>query len=181
MSTSEAVRSRTITWDDPGRLAARGRELSGLELLKEIMAGEIPAPPIALLMGFQPIEVEQGRAVFTALPGPEHYSPLGAVHGGLAATLLDTVMACAVHTGLEAGVGYTTVELSLNYVRPITEATGPIRAEGRVVHLGSRIATAEGQVHAEGDGRLLAHGTTTILILRSAQRPDQDPSPRPAP
>lgn len=181
MSTSEAIRSRTITWEDPSALAARGRELSGLELMRAIMSGEVAAPPIALLMGFAPVELEEGHVVFGAVPGAEHYSPLGTVHGGLAATLLDTVMACAVHTRLPAGVGYTTVELSINYVRPITAETGPIRAEGTAIHVGSRLATAEGRVHTEADGRLLAHGTTTLLVLRPAQRPDQDSNLGPTP
>lgn len=151
-------------------------ELSGLELMRGIMDGSIPPPPMATLMGFEPIEVDAGRAVFAATPGPEHYSPLGAVHGGFAATLLDTVMGCAVQSGLEAGAGYTTVELSLNYVRPITAETGPVRAEGHVVHLGARLATAEGRLTDE-DGRLLAHGTTTIMVLgRSGTGATQEPS-----
>ena len=145
-------------------------ELSGLDLMRGIMDGSIPPPPIATLMGFAPVEIEAGHVVFAATPGPQHYSPIGAVHGGFAATLLDTVMGCAVHTGLEAGAGYTTVELSLNYVRPITVDTGPVRAEGSVVHLGARLATAEGRLAGE-DGRLLAHGTTTIMVLgRSGAR-----------
>jgi uncharacterized protein (TIGR00369 family) len=158
-----------------------GRELDGMALMRGIMDGSIPPPPIATLMGFAPVELERGRAVFEAHPGPEHYSPIGAVHGGLAATLLDTVMACAVQTRLPARVGYTTVELSVNYIRPITDETGPIRAEGTVVHLGSRLATAEGRVHAVADGRLLAHGTTTIMVLRPDQRPDQDSNLGPTP
>jgi len=181
MSAPAAAGSRLVTWEDPSRLAAAGRELSGLQLMRGIMSGELPPPPIAVLMGFAPVEVEEGRAVFAARPGEEHYNPIGAVHGGLAATLLDTVMGCAVHSALPAGVGYTTIELSVNYVRAITGDTGPVRAEGKLVHLGGRVATAEGRVHAEADGRLLAHGTTTILVLRPAQRPDQDSNLGPTP
>jgi uncharacterized protein (TIGR00369 family) len=103
--------------------------------------------------------------VFAAVPGPEHYNPIGSVHGGLAATLLDSAMGCAVHSTLPAGVGYTTLELKVNFTRPITSETGRILCEGTVVHRGGRVATAEGRVFAEADGKLLAHGTTTCLIL----------------
>jgi uncharacterized protein (TIGR00369 family) len=139
--------------------------LTGLEVLRAIAAGELPGAPIAKLLGFAPVEAQEGRVVFTALPGPEHYNPIGSVHGGLAATLLDSAMGCAVHSTLPAGVGYTTLELKVNFVRPITAETGRILCEGTIVHGGGRVATAEGRVFAEADGRLLAHGTTTCLIL----------------
>jgi uncharacterized protein (TIGR00369 family) len=139
--------------------------MTGLELLRAIAAGEAPGAPIAELMGFEPVEAQEGRVVFAAVPGPEHYNPIGAVHGGLAATLLDSAMGCAVHTTLPEGVGYTTLELKVNYTRPITSDTGRIVCEGNVLHRGSRVATAEGRVIAERTGKLLAHGTTTCLIL----------------
>jgi uncharacterized protein (TIGR00369 family) len=139
--------------------------VTGLEVLRAIAAGEIPGAPIAELLGFAPVEAEEGRVVFAAVPGEKHYNPLGTVHGGLAATLLDSAMGCAVHSTLPAGVGYTTLELKVNFTRPITSETGRILCEGTVVHRGGRVATAEGRVHAEADGRLLAHGTTTCLIL----------------
>jgi uncharacterized protein (TIGR00369 family) len=139
--------------------------MTGLELLRAIAAGEAPGAPIAELMGFEPVEAEEGRVVFAAVPGPEHYNPLGAVHGGLAATLLDSAMGCAVHTTLPEGVGYTTLELKVNFTRPITSGTGRIVCEGKVLHRGGRVATAEGRVVAERSGKLLAHGTTTCLIL----------------
>ena len=139
--------------------------MTGLEFLQAIAAGDVPGAPIATLMGFEPVEAEEGRVVFAALPGPQHYNPIGSVHGGLAATLLDSAMGCAVHTTLPEGMGYTTLELKVNYTRPITTATGRIICEGTVVHRGGRVATAEGRVIAEDSAKLLAHGTTTCLIV----------------
>jgi uncharacterized protein (TIGR00369 family) len=150
---------------DPLALAARGLELSGLEYIQAIFAGELPPPPIAELIGFRLVEVAEGSAVFEMEPGPQHYNPIGSVHGGIALTLLDSAMGCAVHTTLERGVGYTTLEVKTNFVRPITADTGLIRCEGAVVHRGARIATAEGKLSDPG-GKLLAHGTTTCLIFR---------------
>jgi uncharacterized protein (TIGR00369 family) len=150
---------------DPLALAARGRELSGMEYVRQIFDGELPPPPIADLMGFRGVEFDHGRAIFEMTPGPQHYNPIGTVHGGVALTLLDSAMGCAVHTTLEAGVGYTTLEVKTNFVRAITADTGLIRCEGTVVHSGSRIATAEGRL-TDAAGRLLAHGTTTCLIIR---------------
>ena len=149
---------------DPVARAARGRELSGIEYVRQIFDGELPPPPISQLMGFRGVEFEHGRAVFEMTPGPEHYNPIGSVHGGIALTLLDSAMGCAVHTTLAAGVGYTTLEVKTNFVRPITAETGVIRCEGTVIHGGSRIATAEGKL-VDGAGKLLAHGTTTCLIF----------------
>jgi uncharacterized protein (TIGR00369 family) len=139
--------------------------VTGLEFLRAIAAGELPGAPIAELLGFAPVEAEEGRVVFAAVPDARHYNPIGTVHGGLAATLLDSAMGCAVHSTLPAGAGYTTLELKVNFTRPITTETGRILCEGTVVHRGGRVATAEGRVFAEADGKLLAHGTTTCLIL----------------
>jgi uncharacterized protein (TIGR00369 family) len=141
------------------------KAMTGLEVLRAIAAGEVPGAPIAELLGFEPVEAEEGRVVFAAVPSQEHYNPIGTVHGGLAATLLDSAMGCAVHSTLPAGVGYTTLELKVNFVRPITTETGRILCEGTVVHRGGRVATAEGRVFAEADGALLAHATTTCLIF----------------
>jgi uncharacterized protein (TIGR00369 family) len=149
----------------PVELAARGLELAGIDYVRAIFAGELPPPPIAELMGFRGIEAEPGRAVFEIVPGEQHYNPIGSVHGGVALTLLDSAMGCAVHTLLEAGVGYTTLEVKANFVRPILADTGVVRCEGTVLHAGSRVATAEGRV-VDGAGKLLAHGTTTCLIFR---------------
>ena len=139
--------------------------MTGLEMLRAIAAGELPGAPIAELLGFEPVEAEEGRVVFAAVPGRRHYNPIGTVHGGLAATLLDSAMGCAVHSTLPSGVGYTTLELKVNFTRPITSDTGRILCEGELVHRGGRVATAEGRVVAEATGKLLAHGTTTCLIL----------------
>ena len=155
----------SVSGIDPRELAARGRELSGMEYVRLIFAGELPPPPIATLMGFRGVEAEAGRAVFELTPGDEHYNPIGSVHGGIALTLLDSAMGCAVHTLLEAGVGYATLEVKANFTRPITTETGLVRCEGTVLHAGSRVATAEGRV-VDAAGKLLAHGTTTCLILR---------------
>jgi uncharacterized protein (TIGR00369 family) len=149
---------------DPREVAARGLELSGMDYIGAILGGELPAPPIAELMGFRLVEAEPGRAVFEMEPGAEHYNPIGSVHGGIAMTLLDSAMGCAVHTTLEAGTRYTSLEVKTNFVRPITAEMGTIRCEGTVLHKGSRIATAEGKV-TDASGRLLAHGTTTCLIM----------------
>ena len=140
-------------------------ESSGLETIKAIFAGRLPPPPIAELMGFRGVEVELGRAVFEFEPGPQHYNPIGSVHGGVAMTLLDSAMGCAIHSMLDAGVRYTTLEVKTSFVRAMTVDTGLVRCEGTVLHSGSRVATAEGRV-LDGEGKLLAHVTTTCLILR---------------
>ncbi|MBN9490940.1 MAG: PaaI family thioesterase [Alphaproteobacteria bacterium] len=140
------------------------RGMDGLTLFDEIRAGRLPAPPLAKVLGFWIDEVEAGRVVFAYEPVIDHYNPIGSVHGGIAATLLDSVMGCSVHTQLKAGVGYTTVEIKINYVRAMTDKTGRVRAEGKVINLGSRIATAEGRL-TDAAGKLLAHGTTTCLLF----------------
>jgi len=147
-------------------IAQSARQLSGLDYMRALIAGEVPAPPIAELMGFDLVEVDEGYALFRGEPGEQHLNPIGSVHGGFAATLLDSALGCAVHTTLPAGVGYSTLELSVNLVRGITPATGPVLAEGHIVHAGRRTATAEAKLHAEDGGALLAHATTTCLILR---------------
>jgi uncharacterized protein (TIGR00369 family) len=139
--------------------------VTGLEVLRAIAAGELPGAPIAELLGFEPIEAEEGRVVFAAVPEAKHYNPIGSVHGGLAATLLDSAMGCAVHSTLPAGVGYTTLELKVNFTRPITAETGRILCEGNLVHRGGRVATGRAGSFAEATGKLLPHGTTTCLIL----------------
>ena len=140
------------------------RGLDGLALFQGLMGGRFPAPPITRVLGFKLAEVEFGRVVFTYTPVFDHYNPLGTVHGGIAATLLDSVMGCSIHTTLKAGIGYTTVEIKVNYVRAMTDKTGPVKVEGRTINVGSRIATAEGKVY-DSAGKLLAHGTTTCLIF----------------
>ena len=159
-------RTLAVSWADPRALAEAGRGLSGLEYLRKIVAGELPRPPISALMNFGLVELGEGYAVFGVEPAEYHYNPIGVVHGGLAATLLDSAMGCAVHSMLPAGAGYTTLEIKVNFVRPMTAETGPVRCEAKLIHLGGRTATAEGRVVDEG-GKLYAHGTTTCLIFRS--------------
>jgi len=150
---------------NPLAIAASAAEMDGLAFIRAIAAGEIPPAPIAELLGFADIpEVEEGRVVFRGTPTSHHYNPIGTVHGGLAMTLLDSAMGCAVHTTLPAGTAYTSLEVKANFVRAITVDRGPLLAIGQVVHRGSRIATAEGRVVAEETGKLLAHATTTCLL-----------------
>jgi uncharacterized protein (TIGR00369 family) len=142
----------------------QARAVDGLTLMMGIMEGRFPAPPIAKALGFAMTSVEPGRVTFDYEPVFDHYNPLGSVHGGIAATLLDSVMGCCIHTTLKAGTGFTTLEIKINYVRAMTDKTGPVRAEGKVINVGSRIATSEGRL-TDASGKLLAHGTTTCLIF----------------
>ena len=140
------------------------REFSGLEIFRKLIAGELPYPPIADTMGFMLISADKGHVVFQGTPGHRHYNPIGSVHGGFAATLLDSCVGCAVHTTLEAGQGYTTLELKVNYVRALTARVGPVRAEGKVIHVGKQVATAEGRI-VDARGKLYAHASTTCLVF----------------
>ena len=142
----------------------QARTMDGLTLFKGLLEGRFPAPPISKALGFRVSEVELGRVAFEYTPVFDHYNPLGTVHGGIAATLLDSVMGCSIHTTLKAGSGFTTLEIKVNYVRAMTDKTGPVKAEGKVINVGSRIATSEGRLY-DGAGKLLAHGTTTCLIF----------------
>lgn len=161
----ETTRERTLVWQDPVATAAEGAKLAGIEYVNAISSGELPPPPIAVLMRMHPVEVEPGRAVFEGEPGEEHYNPIGVVHGGYAATLLDSVLGCAVHTTLEAGTAYTTLTLEMKLVRPITRETGKVRAEGEVLHRGRRQATAQARLLDAETGKLLAHATSTCMII----------------
>ena len=158
------ARTLTVEWSDPAALANTGRTMAGIDFLRAIRDGRLPAPPIAQLMGFRLAEVEPGRAVFEVTPGEQHYNPIGVVHGGLAMTLLDSAMGVCIHTRLPPGTGYTTLEAKTNLVRTITSQTGKLRAIGKVVHLGSRVATAEGRLE-DAAGKLYAHATTTCIVL----------------
>jgi uncharacterized protein (TIGR00369 family) len=160
-----ASRSRTIEWQDPLASSAIGTEMAGLDYVRAIQSGEIPPPPIAVVMNFSIEALEEGRAVFVGEPGEEHYNPIGVVHGGYASTILDSALGCAVHTTCPAGVGYTSQTLEVKYLRPITSDTGPVRAEAVVVHRGRRNAVSEAKLTAVETGKLLAMGTSTCLIL----------------
>jgi uncharacterized protein (TIGR00369 family) len=139
--------------------------LTGLEMLQAMAEGRLPAPTMAKTLGFRIVEVSRGAALFEADAGPHLLNPLGTVHGGLALTLIDTAAGCAVHTTLDAGIGYTTVETKVNFTSAIRADSGTIRAEGRVVAEGRQICTAEGRI-VSAQGKLLAHGTSTLMILR---------------
>jgi uncharacterized protein (TIGR00369 family) len=138
--------------------------LTGFELLTRIMDGTLPAPPIQRALDFRLIKVERGSTVFAGIPRYDFYNPLDSVHGGYTAALLDSCMSCAVHSTLDAGYNYSTLEVKINYVRPILAETGEVHAEGKIVSAGRRIATAEGRLVDSG-GKLYAHGTTTCLIF----------------
>ena len=159
-------RSRTYSWDDPEALRDAGSKLSGLEFIKAVFEGKLPAPPIAATMDFTGAEAEEGRVVFAGEAGEFLYNPIGVVHGGFAMTILDSAMGCAVHTTLSVGEAYTTLETKVNFVRPITLETGRLRCDGTIVHRGGTVATAEGRLVAEGTGKLLAHGTSTCLVFK---------------
>ena len=158
-------RTRTITWEDPRALAKSAAGLSGMEYLQKIISGEFPPPPIGVLMNFRIAELSEGHAVFAVEPAEYHYNPIGVVHGGVAATLLDSAMGCAIHSTLPAGATYTTLEIKVNFIRAMTSETGLVRCEANTIHVGGRTATAEGKIIDEL-GKIYAHGTTTCIIFR---------------
>ena len=158
-------RSRTFSWEDPIAIRDAGLTMSGLEFIKAVFEGKLPPPPIAATMDISGAEAEFVKAVFVGEPGEFLYNPIGVVHGGFAMTILDSAMGCAIQTTLAAGERYTSLETSVNFVRPITTETGRVRCEGTVLHRGGRVATAEGKLIAEKTGKLLAHGSTTCLVI----------------
>ncbi len=162
-------RTRTYSWNDPLTLLTEAAGLSGLEVMRQMVAGRFPQPPIGATLGFRLVEADHGRAVFECEPAEFHYNPIGTVHAGLASTLLDSAMGCAFVTTLDAGVGWTTLELKANFTRALTADTGPVRCVGRVVHPGRTVATTEARLE-DAEGRLYAHGTSTILVLRDVSR-----------
>ncbi|TAM11570.1 MAG: PaaI family thioesterase [Nevskiaceae bacterium] len=156
------VRARLSASDaEPKRQAL---SLSGMEVFEAIFAGELPPPPIGDTLDFVPIHIEPGIAVFQGRPQRRHYNPLGTVHGGWFATLLDSAVGCAVHSTLPSGKGYTTLELKVNMLRPLSERVPLVRAEGKLIHAGRQVAVAEGRIVGP-DGKLYAHATTTCLIF----------------
>jgi len=161
---SQMQRSITISWDDPMAAFAAGKGLSGLQYMEKLIAGEIAPPPIMKLIGYDLVEVAPGHAVFATTPAEQHYNPIGVVHGGIAMTLLDSAMGCAVHTTLPRGMGYTTLEVKINLVRAITRETGQLRAIGKVIHQGRSTATAEARLE-DAAGKLYAHSTTTCILI----------------
>ncbi len=170
-AAQDPVRSRTVTWEDPAIGIAAGGRMRGIDYLRAMAEGRIPIPALLPLLGIEPEEVEEGRVVFSLVPAEYHYNPMGGVHGGVSATLFDSAMGCAVLSTLPAGKRFTTLELHVNFVRGMTAASGRVRCEGRVLHAGSRIATAEARLVGD-DGRLYGHATSTCMILdgREAER-----------
>jgi uncharacterized protein (TIGR00369 family) len=167
------VKSRTFSWEDPLPLAAAAADgRTGLEFIRAVGAGELPAPPIAQLLGMEIDEVAEGRAVFALTPAEWMFNPIGSVHGGIAATLLDSCMGCAVHTTLPARTGYTTGDLQVRYLRGMSAETGRVLAEGTAVHVGRRQATAEGRLYVESTGKVIATATTGCVIIA----PDPGPA-----
>lgn len=162
--TRQAMRSRTFTWSDPALTVASVGTSSGLEMLAAMRDGKLPAPPILQLVGGTGFEVEEGK-VTVFMPAAEfHYNPLGTVHGGIIATLLDTAAGCTVHSTLPAGVGYTSLDLMTRFIKPVTVASGVLRCEGAIISRGRRTAAAEARLLDER-GTLLAHATSTCLIF----------------
>lgn len=158
------TRTRHVTWQDPFISANAVGKTAGLEFLQKLVTGALPPPPVAELLGFKLLRVETGFAEFEFEPAECHYNPIGVVHGGMAGMLLDSAMGCCVQTTLPAGVGYTTLEFKVNLVRAVTMKTGLMRAQGKIVNAGARIATAEGKLIDAAD-KLYAHATTTCMIF----------------
>ena len=158
------ARSLTVTWQDPMQMAQSARNMAGIDFLRGVRDGTIQPAPIQELIGMKLMEVEPGRAVWEVVPAEQHYNPIGTVHAGVAATLLDSAMACAVHLSIPLGKGYTTLEFKINLVRAVTIKSGALRAIGRVVHGGKTTATAEARLE-DASGALYAHATTTCIII----------------
>jgi uncharacterized protein (TIGR00369 family) len=156
-------RSKTVSWYDPLTAAKAGAQLSGLEHLRALIRGELPPPPIATVLGFTLVSAEPGDVQFSCTPDESSYNPIGLVHGGLVCTLLDSVAGCAVQTTLPVGVGYTSIEIKLNYLRPV-HAGGRLLAHGWVSKPGRRVAFAEGDVR-DADGKLVATASSSCLVL----------------
>jgi uncharacterized protein (TIGR00369 family) len=165
VSTDVVVRERTYQWEDPRALAAQAPQRSGLAFLEAIRDGELPPPPIMATVGASVESVEEGRVVFVLEPAEYHYNPIGSVHGGIFATLLDSSCGCAVQSTLPAGVGYTSLDLSVRFLRPMTADTGLVRCEGIVVSGGRRTALARASI-TDASGKLLGEATSGCLILR---------------
>ncbi len=158
-------RMRTHSWADPAVAATAARELSGQEFFDALSRGGLPAPPIAQTLGFAPVSVRDGVAIFELMPAEFHYNPIGSVHGGVISTLCDSACGCAVHSMLPAGAYYTSLDLSVKFLRPVTAATGLVTCEGTVAHLGSRSALAQARLTGP-DGKLYAYATSSCMIFR---------------
>ena len=171
----DETRERVIRWEDPLSRLAQARELSGLDALRAVVAGTLPGPPIAILMNMRLVEVGEGRAVFEADPGEEHYNPIGVVHGGFALTLLDSALGCAIHSTLPVGAMYGTIDVHARLLRPITKDTGTVRCEASVVNVSRTLGTSEARI-TDRAGTLLATGTTACAIRRPSEAPATTPT-----
>lgn len=160
-----ADRRRTVAWEDPAPILDAAASLDGLALMRAIASGDLPAPPVAQLLGFGIDRVDEGNVVFSMDPIEAHQNPLGTVHGGIITTLLDSAMGCAVHTTLPAGGMYTTLELKANFLRPSFGGGERLLAEGTVLNRGSTAVLAEATITGAASGKKVAHATSTCLIL----------------
>lgn len=159
------MRERSFTWSDPAVVARAGHEMGGLEVLQQVLDGVLPGPPIAAALGFELVSVDKGRVEFALEPAEFHYNPIGSVHGGFFATLLDSASGCAVHSMLDPGIGYTSLDLHVKFLRQVTVDTGRLSCVGTVTHLGRRTALAEARM-TDRDGKLLATAVSSCLILQ---------------
>ena len=164
MTDTVVDRKLLVEWEDPAPAAARIPTMPGMDFIAGYLDGTFPAAPIARLMGFELTQAEPGRVVFECDPGEQHYNPIGTVHGGLACTLLDSALGCAVQTTLQQGQGYTSIDLNVQYLRPILAGSGRLRCEGKVTKPGSRVAFAEGTL-VDGQGRLVATATSSLAVF----------------
>ena len=176
--TGTADPSRTLfaVWDPLNEIVRQAPSLSGLELLHAIARGTLPGPPVHHVLGIHPVSAEHGAVSFEMTPHELHYNPMGVVHGGVLSLILDSTLGCTVLSTLDAGVGYTTVDLHVTMTRAVTDRTGPIRADGRILHAGRTIATAEGRL-TDRSGRLLAHAVTTCQVLGKSSLESRVASP----
>jgi uncharacterized protein (TIGR00369 family) len=161
-------RTHTVTWEDPKISARDTGSISGIDYLRAIRDGRIEPPPVAKLVGYKIVDVDTGRAVFKLKPAEYHYNPFATVHGGIASTLLDTTMTAAVLSTLPVGLGCSTLEIKVNYIRPITVNTGEINCHAKTIHVGSRVATAEGKL-MDSQNKLYAHAISTCMIFKSSK------------
>jgi uncharacterized protein (TIGR00369 family) len=160
----EHDRKRTHKWANPLELAAKATTMSGFDFLNAILNGEIPPAPIAETLDFHPLSLEKGKVVFEFEPKEFHYNPIGSVHGGVISTVLDTVMGCSLQSALPEGLGYTTLELKINFIKAVSIKNGKLKSTGKIIHLGKSTALVEADLRDE-QGNLFAHGVSTCMVL----------------
>lgn len=167
--TSEP-RSRTIEWDDPRTLSEASRTMAGIDFLRAMATGRLPAPPISATMNMTILQVEPGRVVFECVPDESHFNPIGTVHGGLVCTLLDSVLGCAAQSTLEKGLAYTSIDISVDYLRPVLPDSAPLTAVGIVTKPGRRVVFATAEV-TDASGRLVATARSSLLVIPLVSEP----------